>query len=130
MNLEKTLTEIRAAKCACFCYEQTGRPRFRDRVSIYHDGKLLFERFCYGEAAGKACEMWASGLNERNEVLWDYDSCAYSQKDEAPKKLTGAGSGGLVFDGKVAIWTCVEQKKKDPAHGYGFFAMLFRRIFK
>ena len=128
MTLEKILADIRAAKCAGFCYEQTGRPRFRDRVTLYCDGRLLFERFCYGEAAGRACAMWAPGVDEKGRVLWDYDACPYSGKTEAPQVLTGAGAGGLVFDGKAALWACVERKKADPEHGYSALKVLWKRL--
>jgi hypothetical protein len=128
VTLDKIVSDIRAAKCAGFCYEQTGRPRFRDRVTVFCDGRLLFERFCYGEAAGKACEMWAPGLDEKGRVLWNYDACPYSQKTDAPQALTGAGTGGLVFDGKTALWACVDKKKTDPAHGYSGWKVLWLRL--
>ena len=33
--------------------------------------------------------------------------------------LTGAGAGGLVFDGKPYRWALCEQRKTDKQNGYG-----------
>ena len=128
MKIDTLTQEIRQAGCAGFCYEQTGRPRFRDRVTFYRDGRVLFERFCYGEAAGKACSMWAAAVDEQGRILWDYDSCSYTGKSEAPVQITGARRGGLVLDGKPALWERVETLKTDKEHGYGALKILWLRL--
>ena len=93
---------------------QGGKPSHpTETLGIY--GRVLFERFCYGEAAGKACSMWAAAVDEQGRILWDYDSCSYTGKSEAPVQITGAGRGGLVLDGK-------------PVHG-GKVPALQRRIY-
>ncbi len=132
MNATNLCNEICAAGCAAFIFEKApgGASRFRDRVIVYYDGKVRFERYCQGEAAGKVCEMSAESIDERGAIQWDYAACPYSKKDEAPKVLTGAGQGGLVFDGKVALWQRQGELKSDAAHGYGAVKMFFRRLFK
>ena len=132
MNPSNLFSEIANSKCAAFVFEKApgGASRFRDRVIFYYDGKVRFERYCMGEAAGKVCELTALSLEERGAIQWNYDDCSYSKKDEAPKVLTGAGRGGLVFDGKVSLWQKHSELKTDPDHGYGFFKMLRHRWFK
>ncbi len=130
MNIDKLLEQIRAERCAAFVYEKApaGPSSFRDRVIFYCDGKARFERYCQGEAAGKVCELSADSIDEQGAISWNYDACAYGKKDEAPKKLTGAGSGGLVFDGKTPLWKRAESLRRDPEHGYGFLRMLLLRL--
>ena len=56
MNFDGIIADLKANKLAGRAYERVGAPgNFRDRVTVYRDGKLLFERFCYGEAAGRVC---------------------------------------------------------------------------
>lgn len=128
MNANAIFTELRAKNMAGFCYEKSGHAHYRDRVTFYRDGKLLFERFCYGEAAGLVWEMKGLAIDERGLIDWDYANCPSSEKDDAPKALTGAGQGGLVFDGKPSAWLRVAEKKADPAHGYGGFKLFFLKL--
>ena len=88
MTFEACAKSAREQKLAGIRYEKSGRHHFRDRVTVYRDGKLLFERFCYGEAAGLVFSM--KGRGEGENAVWDYDSCAVSAKTEAPKVLTAA----------------------------------------
>ena len=53
MDFAPIIADVKAAKCAGFRYQRAGHQRYRDRVTVYRDGRLLFERFCYGEAAGQ-----------------------------------------------------------------------------
>lgn len=127
MNYQALLNCIRAQKCAGIRFEQSGRHSFRDRVTVYHDGKIFFERFCYGEAAGLVFTMWASGADEQGNIAWDYDACPNSHKTEAPKRLTGATETALLFDEKPCEWTRDALLKTDTANGYGFWQMLFKK---
>lgn len=130
MKLDGIVAAVRADKLAGRAWEKGGAPgKFRDRVTVYRDGKVLFERFCYGEAAGRVCALWAPGADEAGRILWDYGACAYSGKDEAPKALTGAGRGALVFDGKPVLWQPAADLPTDPANGYGALRMFFARLF-
>ena len=42
---------------------------------------------------------------------------------------TGAGQGGLVFDGRPARWECVDKLKNDKANGYGGPVNFFKNLF-
>lgn len=50
-------------------------------------------------------------------------------RDEVPHQLTGAGQGGLVFDGRPARWECVDKLKNDKANGYGGPVNFFKNLF-
>lgn len=110
-------------------YQQGGRRPFRDRVTVYYDGKMLFERFCYGEAAGKVFTMWANGQAEDGTLAWDYDACPNSAKTQAPKCLTGADTAGLYFDGKAEAWGPAVLLKHDRENGYSALRGLLGRLF-
>lgn len=60
MKFDKIQKQVRQQRCAGFSYAQE-KPAagFRDVVTVYCDGRLLFERFCAGEAAGRVCALWA-----------------------------------------------------------------------
>ncbi len=129
MNFDGIIADLKANKLAGRAYERVGAPgKFRDRVTVYRDGKLLFERFCYGEAAGRVCTLQAPGADASGRIAWDYDACPYSGKKEAPATLTGAGRGALVFDGKPALWQPVADLATDAANGYGKLRMFFLRL--
>ena len=124
MTFEACVKSVREQKLAGIRYERSGRHHYRDRVTVYHDGKLLFERFCYGEAAGLVFSMWGRGEGEN--ALWDYDSCQVSAKTEAPRTLTGGDETSLEFDGRSAFrWDAADLLRTDAANGYGFFKTLF-----
>lgn len=50
-------------------------------------------------------------------------------RDEVPHQLTGAGQGGLVFDGRPGRWECVDKLKNDKANGYGGPVNFFKNLF-
>lgn len=66
MKFDKIQKQVRQQRCAGFSYAQE-KPAagFRDVVTVYCDGRLLFERFCAGEAAGRVCALWAPGAGKR-----------------------------------------------------------------
>ena len=66
MDFAPIIADVKAAKCAGFRYQRAGHQRYRDRVTVYRDGRLLFERFCYGEAAGLVFKLWAPGADSLN----------------------------------------------------------------
>lgn len=110
MKFDNIQKQVKQQRCAGFSYAQENPAAgFRDMVTVYCDGRLLFERFCAGEAAGRVCALWApEGADEAGRIRWDYGACAYSGAQQAPKALTGAGAGGLVFDGRPYRWALCE----------------------
>ena len=107
MKFDNIQKQVKQQRCAGFSYAQE-KPAagFRDVVTVYCDGRV--------------CALWApGGADEAGRIQWDYSACAYSGAQQAPKVLTGAGAGGLVFDGKPYRWALCEQRKTDKQNGYG-----------
>ncbi|MEG1476798.1 MAG: hypothetical protein RSC38_03595 [Oscillospiraceae bacterium] len=122
MKFEDLIKNINQNKLAGCIYQRAGQGKYRDRVSVYRDGKIFFERFCYGEAAGLVFSMWGM-LGD--EIKWQYEACAHSQKTEVPQKLSGIQAKALLFDGKPVLWEETDELKSDSANGYSRLAMLF-----
>ena len=55
--------------CGCR-YEKELETHFRDCLLFYIDGRIRFERYCYGEAACLVFSLWANGLDETGKILW------------------------------------------------------------
>lgn len=128
-----TIQEIAALaateKLAGIRYQKNARAGFRDRITVYRDGKLLFERFCYGESAGFVFDMRGAGAGEDGILLWDYDACVNSHKHEAPVRLSGGDAHALLFDDRSAPWEEDARLKSDTAHGYNAMGGIFGRLF-
>lgn len=109
MDFAPIIADVKAAKCAGFRYQRAGHQRYRDRVTVYRDGRLLFERFCYGEAAGLVFKLWAPGADDTGVPQWDFSKCNVTNaRDEVPHQLTGAGQGGLCLTAGPragSVWT-------------------------
>lgn len=122
MNFNEVISTVKSNKLAGIRYQREGQGKYRDRVTVYFDGKIFFERFCYGEAAGLVLCMWGkAGEN----LEWDYNSCNHSLKIEAPQVLTAFDGKSLFFDDKSLAWIGKEHLKTDGANKYSFFKMLF-----
>lgn len=124
MDFTAVSSEIKTHKLAGLTFEREGQGKYRDRVTVYMDGKILFERFCYGEAAGLVFEMWGTA---KAELAWEYDKCTHSQKKDAPLLLTGCTAGELYFDDKSARWLCTQRLKSDRQNGYSRMRVLLAR---
>lgn len=105
-------------------YQKEGHGKFRDCVTFCKNGKFIFERFCYGEAAGSVCTLWANGYEE-NKIKWDYSGSNYTGKTDAPVELTGHQEDNLQFDEKSTFWKPVKERKTIPEAGLSRLAMLF-----
>lgn len=127
MIYDDILARAEAAGAAGLLYQVPRTLPFRDRVTFYRDGKILFERYCYGESAGLIFTMWGSGTPGSDDIAWDYDACANSKKTEAPKQLCGQNGTDIFFDGKLKTpWTLTETVKSSTG-GVGFLKKLFRK---
>ena len=65
----------------------------------------------------------------RDRITVYRDGNVTNARDEVPHQLTGAGQGGLVFDGRPARWECVDKLKNDKANGYGGPVNFFKNLF-
>lgn len=128
MDFNAIIDDLTQHKLAARRYEKAQHSKFRDMVTVCRNGKLRFERFCYGEAAGSVCVLWANGLTADGQIDWDMAKCLYSGKEEAPKELTAVQDGALEFDGKGRLlWEAKEDFKTLPEAGLGRLNMLFSR---
>ena len=103
--------------------------KFRDTLTIYKDGKVLFVRYCYGESAGEVARMWNNGsIGINGEFNWNYDACQYTKKEEAPVKLSGFDADGAIYcDDQIYSWSRKKELKTDNANGYTIFNRLFSK---
>ena len=118
-------------ECACI-YKREWQRDFLDRLFFYIDGKIRFERACFGESAGRVFEVWASGFNEDGNINW-IDLPPYeSFQKPLPKKLTDIHEDGnaLQFDDQVKRFVKVGELKEDKEHGYGKMKLLFLKLKK
>lgn len=114
------------SQCATV-YKREYQMDFQDCLFFYIDGKIRFERACYGEAAGLVFEVWASGFDSDGVIQW-IDKPKYDSYNEAlPTKLTDIQENGdaLQFDGKFKRFVKINEIKSDPERGYSKLKLLF-----
>ena len=78
--------------------------RFRDRITIYYDGSLFFERYCYGESAGLTGSCRASGMDEEGVINWQTENVPLVVVKGLPAQLESAGAELLKFTGSEDVW--------------------------
>ena len=102
-------------------YEKEMETRFRDCLLFYLDGRIRFERYCYGEAACLVFSVWAHGLGADGSILWDKEPEFESQKTALPRRLTDIQEEGraLQFDGAFKRYVQTEEFALDKPNGYG-----------
>ena len=110
-------------------YEKELETHFRDCLLFYLDGKIRFERYCYGEAAGLVFGVWARGFDEEDNILWDNVPDFEMARKVLPHRLTDVEENGnaLQFDGARKRYLFTEEFSSDKANGYGTFRTLFLR---
>ena len=109
-------------------YEKEMETHFRDCLLFYLDGRIRFERYCYGEAACLVFSVWAHGLDADGSILWDKEPEFESQKTALPRRLTKAEDGVLYFDDARWKWEPAADLKLDEKNGYTRLRMLLHRL--
>ena len=66
-------------------YEKELETHFRDCLLFYLDGRIRFERYCYGEAACLVFSAWAHGFDADGKILWDREPEFESQRTALPR---------------------------------------------
>ncbi len=97
MEFTPLVQELKQQGLAGRLYEQEGHSRYRDCLTLCRSGRLLLERYCYGEAAGLVARLWGEAAN--GEIVWQP-----SHFDNLPKALTGVEGSALQLDGKKRLW--------------------------
>lgn len=102
---------------------------FRDCLLFYIDGRIRFERYCYGEAACLVFSAWAHGLDAEGNILWDKEPEFESQRSALPRILTDVQESGnaLQFDGLRKRYVKTQEFSVDKANGYGKLKVFFLR---
>ena len=75
-------------------FEKELETHFRDCMLFYLDGRVRFERYCYGEAACLVFSVWGRGLDEDGSILWEKEPEFESQQTALPRVLTDVQEGG------------------------------------
>jgi hypothetical protein len=120
--------QLAGSQCGTI-YERELQAEFQDRLFFYCDGKIRFERACYGEAAGLVFEVWASGFDDEGNICW-IDKPKYDSYLAAlPDRLTDIQEEGnaLQFDEQFRRFMKVDSFKLDPERGYTKWKMLFMK---
>ena len=110
-------------------YEKELETEFLERLIFYIDGRIRFERYCHGEAAGLVCALWANGFDEDGKISW-IDIPKYgSLYDTVPRILTDIQEDGnaLQFDGQFRRFIRKDELRRDSDNGYGRLRLLWLR---
>ncbi len=97
----------------------------RDRLIFYRDGKIKFESYCYGEAATLTFECFAAApMSPEGALSWP-ESIRPPREIYPPRNIRELSKEKLTVEDKQFIWNRIEERRSDPANGYGFFRCLF-----
>ena len=110
-------------------YEKELETHFRDCLLFYLDGRIKFERYCYGEAACLVFSVWAHGLDETGKILWDKEPPFETDQKALPRVLTDVQEEGtaLQFDGLRKRYVLTEEFDTDKMNGYSRFKVFLLR---
>lgn len=122
-----TLRERIPAGCCARRYEKEYVSKYRDLLTVYQDGRVLFSRYCYGEAACLVLEAWGRDEGEAG-LAWEALPDWAAKDPPPPRRLTGEEGDTLWFDGSRLKWRLLEDLPTDPAHGYTRFRLFLRRL--
>ena len=96
---------------------------FRDCLLFYIDGRIRFERYCYGEAACLVFSLWANGLDETGKILWVKEPEFEVDQKAIPRVITDVQENGtaLQVDNQRKRYVKTEEFDEDKPNGYGRF---------
>ena len=110
-------------------YEKELETHFRDCLLFYIDGRIRFERYCYGEAACLVFSLWARGFGSDGGILWNKEPEFEVDQKAIPRVLTDIQEDGdaLQFDGARKRYVVTEEFSADKPNGYGALKVFFLR---
>lgn len=110
-------------------YEKELETHFRDCLLFYLDGRIKFERYCYGEAACLVFSVWAHGFDENGKIRWDKEPEFETDQKALPRVLTDVQDEGtaLQFDGLRKRYVLTEEFDTDKMNGYSRFKVFLLR---
>ena len=83
----------------------------------------MFERYCYGEAAGLVFDCLASGIDEGGNILWMNEPDSQSRKDALPRVIEDFSDDAIKIAGDTKRYIKEKELQKDSAHGYSKFKL-------
>ncbi len=116
------IKSLSGGNCATV-YKKENQTKFRDCLTIYIDGQVLFERYCYGEAAGLVFDCVASGIDKNGNILWIREPDSESRKDALPRTIESFNENAIKILGDTKRFIKEKELLKDSAHGYGKFKL-------
>ena len=110
-------------------YEKELESHFRDCLLLYLDGRIKFERYCYGEAACLVFSLWAKGFDAEGKILWEKEPEFETDQKAIPRVLTDIQESGdaLQFDGARKRYVKTEEFDTDKMNGYSRFKVFLLR---
>ena len=98
-------------------YEKELETHFRDCMLFYLDGRIRFERYCYG------------GIDADGKLQWDREPEFESQQTALPRYLTDVQEDGkaLQFDGARKRYILTEEFDEDKLNGYSKFKVFWMK---
>ena len=96
---------------------------------FYLDGRIRFERYCYGEAACLVFSVWGHGIDADGKLQWDREPEFESQQTALPRYLTDVQEDGkaLQFDGARKRYILTEEFDEDKLNGYSKFKVFWMK---
>lgn len=101
--------------------------RFRDRVTVYCDGMLFFERYCYGESAGLTGSCWARAVDKEGHPDWVTENVPKIVTDALPAQIDTVDADTLRFAGSEDVWDRIDKLRRD--NGYTPLKRKLRSLF-
>lgn len=100
-------------------YEQQERQHYRDCLLFYCDGGVLFERYCYGEAASLVFAAWVREIDADGVLVYEQPLAIGVKTQDLPRKLELLPDGRLSVDGGWNQWAVAATLREDKKNGYG-----------
>ncbi len=128
MPISASAAQFAGPDCGCR-YEKELETHFRDCLLFYLDGRIKFERYCYGEAACLVFSAWAAGLDAGGRILYEKEPEFEADQKALPRVLTAVQENGsaLQFDGQFKRFVKTEQFALDKPNGYGRLRLFWLR---
>ena len=124
--------EIMTSSSVGFRFEREGRHHhYRDCIFAYYDGKFIFKRYCYGEAAGVVFDVKIKNIDDSGNIIYVEPLPLGVKTADLPQKITNINNiHSLEIDNnKTYMWTAMGQIKSDKDYGYTRFKFYIKRIF-
>lgn len=99
--------------------------RYRDCILVYHNGRIRFERYCYGEAASLVFGAWVDHIDETGTLHYRQPFDLAVKPDALPTGIaTMPSDTTLTLSGRPELWEVKAVLPDDPKNGYSRVGVL------